>query len=270
MKYTIKDLRKDFPNDDVCLNYIMARKCPDFKGYRVKGRKSYANTKGEHVNPLKGTIFEKSKTPLTLWFHAIFLFSSSKNGVSAKELQRQLGVTYKCAWRIAHNIRKLMEQDGDLLTGTVEVDETYFGKKGTRAKGDAFKNKSALMGMVEREGDIRVNTIPNRETHIVLNQIRDNVEKGSHVMSDEYSAYKKLSRLGYGSQRVKHGKKHWVRANVHTNTIEGFWGQLKRSIRGTYHFVSSKHLQSYVDEFAFRYNLRTSSVPVFEVLLSRI
>lgn len=268
MKYTIKDLQKDFPNDDVCLDYIMAVKYPDFKGYRVTGRKSYANALGEHINPLVGTIFEKSKTPLTSWFHAIFLFSTSKNGVSAKELQRQLGVTYKCAWRMAHNIRKLMEQDNDLLTGTVEVDETYFGKKGKHA--DKFKNKSALMGMVEREGTVRAKQIPNRESHIVLNQVRENVSKDAQVMSDEYSAYKKLPKLGYNSQRVKHGKKHYVRANVHTNTIEGFWGQVKRSIRGTYHFVSSKHLQSYVDEFAFRYNLRASKTPIFEVLLSRI
>lgn len=268
MEYTITDFKKEFPTDDVCLEYIMHHKYPHFKGYKVAGRKAYANASGEQVNPLAGTIFEKSKTPLTLWFYAIFLFSISKNGISAKELQRQLGVTYKCAWRIAHNIRKLMEQDDDILTGTVEVDETYFGPKGKQA--EKFKNKSALMGMVERQGKVRAHKIPNRETHIVLNQILENISKKATIMSDEYSAYKKLPRLGYASQLVKHGKRQWVRGNIHTNTIEGFWGQLKRSIRGTYHFVSAKYLQSYVNEFVYRYNHRNSSVPLFRLLLSRI
>ncbi|MFW5853290.1 MAG: IS1595 family transposase [Patescibacteria group bacterium] len=267
MKYTIKDFRKEFPNDDVCLDYILNKKYPDLKGYyRVKERKCYANSKGGQIHPVKGTIFEKSSTPLTLWFYAIFLFSVSKNGVSAKELERQLGVTYKCAWRMAHQIRKLMDQDGDLLIGTVEVDETYFGKKGNHEQ--KFKNKTALMGMVERQGKVRANTITAREAHIILNQIKENIGLNANIMSDEFSIYKKLSKLGYSSQRVKHGKKTYVRGNVHTNTIEGFWGQLKRGIRGTYTFVSATHLQAYVDGFAFRYNYRHA--PVFAELISRV
>lgn len=128
MKYTIKNFQKDFPNDDVCLDYIFKQKYPDTKQYyKVKGRKCYANPAGEQIHPLAGTIFEKSSTSLTNWFYAVYLFSQSKNGVSAKELERQLGVTYKCAWRIAKKIRELMSGDGDPLTGTVEVDETYVG-----------------------------------------------------------------------------------------------------------------------------------------------
>lgn len=270
MKYTIKDLQKDFPTDDVCLEYIFNKKCPDLEGYyRIKNRKCWSHKTTRHqIHPLKDTIFEKSTTPLTLWFHAIFLFSTSKNGVSAKEIERQLGVTYKCAWRISHSIRSLMAQDKDLLTGTVEVDETYFGGRHPNKFGRS--RKSVVMGMVERKGKIRVKKIPNRETHIVLNTVKENVSTKATIMSDEYNAYKKLHWFGYDSKRVKHGKKQWVYGKIHTNTIEGFWGQFKRSVKGTHHSISPRHLQSYLDEFAFRYNLRFSSVPIFEKILERV
>lgn len=270
MKYTIKDLRDDFPDDDACLDYIFKKKYPDKVDdyYRVSGRKCYANSAGEQIHPLSGTIFERSSTSLTLWFHAIFLFATSKNGVSAKELERQLGVTYKCAWRMAKKIRELMEDDGDLLSGTVEVDETYTGGKDKMDDGRA--NKSAVMGMVEREGKVRAKHVPDRKTHTVLNTIKENVSKDAVVMSDEYSAYKKLPHLGYTSKRVKHGKKNWVYGDTHTNSIEGFWSQFKRSVKGTYHSISKKHLQSYLDEFAFRYSHRHSAVPLFELLLERV
>lgn len=199
----------------------------------------------------------------------LFLFSSSKNGVSAKEIQRQIGCTYKTAWRMAFQIRKLMEQGNDPLSGIVEVDETYFGPKGKKQDGQYFKNKSALMGMVERQGKVRAKKIPHRGSEIVLPMILKNVAQGTHIMSDEYAAYKKLNRIGYTNSAVKHAKKQYVKGNTHTNTIEGFWGQLKRSIRGTYHFVSAKHLQSYVDEFTYRYNYRNSPIPIFVHLLSQ-
>ena len=159
-------------------------------------------------------------------------------------------------------------QDKDLLGGVVEVDETYFGGRNTMKK--KMENKSAVMGMVERNGRIRANKIPNRESHIVLNQIRQNVSVNASIMSDEYSGYKKLPKLGYSSKRIKHGRGHYVKGDIYTNTIEGFWSQLKRSIHGTYHSVSPKYLQNYVDQFAFQYNLRHSSVSVFEVLLGRV
>lgn len=267
MKYTIKDLRKDFPNDDVCLDYIFAKKYPEAKGYcRVNKRKCYANPQGHQIHPLTGTIFEKSSTPLTLWLHAIFLFSTSKNGVSAKELQRQLGVTYKCAWRIAKSIRELMTQDGDPLTGTIEADETYIG--GTRRMDSKMKNKSVLLGAVRRQGNVKAKVVKKRDEMNVAPFIARSVTKGSLLITDEALVYNTFT--GYGRATVKHSKYEYVRGAVHTNTIEGFWSQLKRSIHGTYHSVSPKHLQKYVDEFVFRYNLRTSSVPVFEVLLSRV
>jgi transposase len=268
MPYSIKDFKRDFPDDKEFLSYIFQRKYPHLIGkyYPVSGRKSYADSSGNQIYPLKGTIFQKSATPLTLWLYAIFLFASSKNGVSAKELQRQLGVTYKCAWRIAYQIRALMKQGDSKLTGIVEVDETYLGGKDKQK--DKFRNKSALLGMVERKGRVKAEKIEGRETHILLNRIKKGVSLKSHIMTDEWRAYSKLPKMGYQRSSIKHGKGHYVQGNIYTNTIEGFWSQLKRSISGTYHSVSPKHLQSYVDEFAFRYNHR--ALPVFESLVGRI
>ncbi len=268
MNYTIKDLKRDFPNDDVCLEYIFRMKYPNGKYYRVKGRKTYADASGKQIYPLSGTIFENSSTPLTSWFYAIFLFASSKNGVSAMELQRQLGTTYKCAWRIGKKIRSLMTDGGQKLSGIVEVDETYIGGQHKRKFG--FKKKTAVMGMVQRGGRAVARIIPYRETKIILDNIQKYVEKGSRIMSDEYSAYKKVFWFGYQHAFTKHGKRHYVKGKVHTNAVEGLWSIIKNSFRGTYHSISPKHLQSYLDEFSFRYNLRTSPVPVFLLLLSRL
>lgn len=157
MKYTILQFQQEFPNDDACLDYIFEKKyshLPDYnKYYRVRGRKCYAHSEtGEQIHPTAGTIFHKSPTKLSLWFFAIYLFSASKNGVSAKELQRQLGVTYKCAYRIGQQIRKLMADDVDVFTGTVEADETYVGGKGRNNKrGRGAENKTPVFGIVERE-----------------------------------------------------------------------------------------------------------------------
>lgn len=271
MKYTIKDLKRDFPNDDVCLDYIFAKKCGSVEGYyRVKNRKCYSHQSTKHqIHPLKDTIFEKSSTPLTLWFHAIFLFASSKNGVSAKELQRQLGVTYKCAWRMAKQIRSLMEQGSDPLTGTVEVDETYVGghRKGTKGRG--AKGKTAVVGLVERGGEIRVHKTEDVTALTLTGLVYDHVKREAMVVTDEFSGYNFVN-LHNKHETVAHAKKQYVRGTAHTNTIEGFWGQFKRSVRGTHHHVSKQHLQSYLNEFAFRYNLRASTVPIFEVLVYRI
>lgn len=271
MKYTIKDLQTDFPDDNVCLDYIFSKKYPEVEGYyRVKGRKCWSHKTTKHqIHPLKGTIFEKSSTSLTLWFHAIFLFASSKNGVSAKKLQRQLGVTYKCAWRMAKQIRSLMEQDGDLLTGTVEVDETYIGGRKKGVAGRGAKGKTSVVGLVERGGDVKAFATNNVNSTTLTGLVYDYVDRSAKVMTDEFGGYHYVS-LHNAHETIAHGKKEYVRGNVHTNTIEGFWGQLKRSVRGTYVHVSKQHMQSYINEFAFRYNLRASSTPIFVALLARV
>lgn len=277
MRYTIAQFNKDFPNDDVCLDTVFQNRygdvkdCPkcgvvDTKFYRVTGRKCYACMHcGYQLHPLSRTIFHKSETPLKSWFYAIYLFSVSKNGVSAKELERHLGVTYKTAHRMAAQIRKLMADGGDPLTGEVEIDETYIG--GRRKLAQKYNNKSVVFGMVERDGFVKSSHVKSNGSRVLLPVIIKDVAPQSSIHSDEYRAYNVLSRHGYNHTTVNHSKLEYVRGTAHTNTIEGYWSQLKRSIDGTYHSVSPKYLQRYLDEFSFRYNLR--GVAVYPVLLER-
>lgn len=189
----------------------------------------------------------------------------AKNGVSAKELERHLGVTYKTAWRMAKQIRLLMEQDNDKLTGTVEVDETYIG--GRRKMAQKFDNKTAIYGVTERGGQAKASVAyggVNATTAIPF--LKANVELGSKVMSDESPIYNRVKR-DFLHDYVTHSKEEYVRGNTHTNSIEGFWGNMKNSISGTYHCISPKYMQTYVNEFIFRYNYR--EVAICPLLLER-
>lgn len=275
MKYTKKEFEKEFPNDDVCLDYLFAQrfgKVKDFdKHYRVKKRKCYAHSEtGEQIHPTAGTIFHKSSTKLTDWFYAIYLMSQAKNGVSGKEIERHLGVTYKTAWRMAKQIRQLMTQSPSMLSGTVEADETYIGGKGkNNRRGRGAENKTAVVGVIERKGEVKAKAVKNASSSVITPLIRENVQIGANLMTDEWRSYNAVGKE-YNHQRIIHSAKEYVRGDVHTNTIEGFWSQLKRSIDGTYHQVSKKYLQNYVDEFAFRYNHRASSLHLFQILLGKI
>jgi transposase-like protein len=281
-RYTLSDFNKHYPNDDACLQDIFNRKyshqnkcnkCDNlFKYYRVTNRKCYAcQYCGYQIYPLANTIFEKSDTPLRSWFYAIFLFSVSKNGVSAKELQRQLGVTYKCAWRIANKIRVLFDDnDRKELENTVEVDETYIGGKHKGKRGRGSENKTPIIGMAERKGLIKAKVVTNNRCSTVMPIIKEHIKIGSNVMTDEFTTYQVLTKNGYNHQTVNHNLGQYANGLAHTNTIEGFWSQLKRSIDGTYHCVSAKYLQGYVNEFCYRYNQRNTLSPIFSLLLSRI
>lgn len=277
MRYTLKDFQKQYPNDDVCLEAVFqdrfgkVKDCPkcgvvNTKFYRVKKRQCYACMHcGYQLHPLANIIFRKTTTPLTSWFYAIYLFSVSKNGVSAKELERHLGVTYKTAWRMATQIRKLMAQENEKLSGSVEVDETYIGGKHTMAQGRS--KKEVVFGVVERYGRASAHQVKSAGSRVLLPIIEANVEVGASIHSDEYRAYNTLKRRGYTHTTVNHSTLEYVRGNAHTNTIEGFWSQLKRSLDGTYHAVSPKYLQSYLNQFVFYYNFR--DVAVGPVLLER-
>lgn len=266
-QYGIIDFQRDFPNDDACLEYIFKKQFPDLVGYyRIKSRKAYVNKEGHHIHPLAGTIFEKSSTPLWKWFFVVFLFSASKNGVSAKEIQRHLKVTYKCAWRIGKLVRSLMKQENQgKLFGTVEADETYIG--GTRRLNSWKKSKVPVVGMVERGGRVRTKALHNRAEESIVPFVENNLRKGSTLYTDGAPVYNIVR--GYKRGIVYHSLKEYVRGDVHTNTIEGFWSQLKRSIRGTHAFVSKKHLQSYVDEAVWRWNHR-DQVQSFDALMEQV
>lgn len=272
MKYTIKDFQRQFGTDKACLEFIYRDKypegatCPicDRKDhyYPIQGRKSYSCACGHQISPTVGTIFHKSPTLLKSWFFAMFLMMTSKNGVSAKELERQLGVTYKCAWRMAHQIRQLMKEDRLTLCGMVEVDETFVGGK-SHTGISGVHDKTPVMGMLERKGNIVAKVVSDVTSETLLPHLVKHVVPQSTIMTDEWRAYRRSIYRDFKHESINHKKGEYVRAHVHTNSIEGFWSQLKRSIHGTYHSVSRKHLQKYVNEFAYRYNRRKSETPMF-------
>jgi len=277
-KFTIKDFRKRYPNDDACLDELLVRKfgtnpdCPNpdcdhetTAFYRVKGRKCYeCKWCGTQVSPTADTIFHKSATPLADWFYVMYLMTATRSGVSAKEVQRQLGVTYKCAWRMCNQIRKAMSESPK-LKGKVEMDETYVGGRTTLDK--KFDNKTPVVGAVERGGKVTTEVTQDASATTLQRVIRTYIQEGSTIYTDEWKGYHRTKRLGYNHLSVIHSAKQWSNGDIHTNSIEGFWSQLKRGISGTYVSVSPQHLQKYVDEFAFRYNQRSTSVPMFDRLL---
>lgn len=279
MKYTIKEFNKQFPDDDTCLDFFFKKRygknhtCSSCKKknsfYRVSTRKCYTcSWCGYQISPTANTIFHKSSTSLKNWFYAIYLFSVSKNGVSGKELQRHLGVTYKTAWRMAKQIRQLFNTTQDLLGNIVESDETYVGGKSKGKRGRGADKKTPIVGVVERQGHVIAKVTQNTKSSSVMPLINKNVKKNTLVITDEYLSYNKVSKNGYSHQTINHSKKQYVDGDIHTNTIEGFWSQLKRSINGTYHAVSPKYLQQYVNEFSYRYNLRNVSGHIFSVMMN--
>ena len=279
-KYTIKQFDAQFPNDDVCLDFLKAARWPDgvtcakckrvTNHYRITERKVYScEFCGTQVSPTADTIFHKSATSLRSWFHAMFLMASTRTGISAKQLEREIGVTYKTAWRMFKQIRQLMAQDGITLFGEVEVDETYIGGKRPGKRGRGAAGKTIVAGMVERGGQAVVKVVPNVKAKTLLPMILEHVPAGQTVYTDEMFSYNRLSSLGYMHDTVRHSAKQYVAGRAHTNNIEGFWSNTKRGIDGVNHAVSPKYLQGYLDAYVYRFNHRSDSVPMFVQLLNR-
>ncbi|MGQ0486480.1 MAG: IS1595 family transposase [Hyphomicrobiales bacterium] len=282
-RYTFKQFQAEYPDDAACLAQLMKSKfggteltCPgcgavESKFHPMHSRKAYACQEcGYHVYPCAGTIFHKSSTPLTKWFFAMYLMTSTRHGVAAKELERQLGVTYKTAWRMAHELRKLMasaDKPGP-LSGSVEIDETVMGghqkRHARRSKGT---NKTVIMGLVERGGNLIAGPIPDSFMGTMDPIVRENIVPGTRVMTDEFKSYRRLGD-GYIHQTVNHSKKEYVRGDVHTNTIEGHWSHFKRAILGTHVHISSQHMWKYVSEFSYRRNYRQSHTLMFDRLVA--
>lgn len=280
-KYGVKSLKRDFPTDEVCLSFIFdalhSRQCSCGGNYKpIKGRRQFQCSKCRfQIAPTAGTIFHKSDTPLTLWFHALLVFSNAKSGVSAKELQRQLEVTYKCAWRMLKLIRQSLTQKGTKLAGKVEMDETYIGGRFPSGRyneqqREAIAAKTPVIGAVERKGRARVQMATNLKAWTLGQFLAENVElKGTELLTDESNRYRRVTR-GYDRHKIKHGKQEYVRGDVHTNTVEGLWSHIKRSITGTHKAVSKKHLQSYLNGFVFHWNNRHSDSQRFSALLGAL
>lgn len=283
-KFSLRAFKQKYGTHEKCLEAIKKLRfsdemnCPKCKRlsefYPVTGRTAYAcKFCGYQIYPLAGTIFEKSSTPLDLWFFAMYLMVQTRSGISAKQLERMLGVTYKTAWRMFKQIRMLMAQSGGMLDGIVEIDETYMGGKG---KNRALKwvgnekPKEILMGFIQREGKAYIKHIPNTGKYTLIEQIKANVSPTARVLTDELMTYTTLHKYGYFQQSVTHSKAEYARGDIHTNNIESFWGGLKRGIYGVYRVVSKKYLQAYADEYAWRYNNRKLNGGMFEQLLRQI
>ena len=279
MKFTIRQFNDRFPTSDPCLEELKQLRfanfvCPKCERKdmlsKVGGRPQYQCPCGFQVSPLAGTIFHKSSTDLRTWFLAMYTVTQTRNGVSAKTIERTTGVTYKTAWRMMKQIRSLMTSGGDLLTGVVEVDETYVGgvQKGFTGRAAGLR-KGIVMGMVERGGRVNTHVVPTAKGEHLLPIIRDGIDKTAIVYTDELRAYQALYAMGYDHDTVVHSRGQYAIGNVSTNTIESFWSLFKRGFRGTYIHCGKDYLQSYTNEYAWRYSHRKSEVPMFELLLAK-
>lgn len=289
-KYGLRELQEQFPNDRVCLEYLFeslhTEECscggtytPLFKlntKGKIVGRKQFQCSKCRfQIAPMAGTIFEKSTSPLKLWFHAIWIFSNAKSGISAKEIERQLNVTYKTAWRFLKLIRESLAQSDAKLKNDVEIDEGFFGGKGDGGANNsklsqAMGKKAKVIAAIERGGKMKAKRVPDVSAKTIGKFLDENVQKeNTRLLTDESNRYNTVAE-GYNRQSVNHGKKEYVRADIHVNNVEGFWGHVKRSIKGTHKAVSKKHLQSYLDGFVFHYDNRGNDKERFVSLISVI
>ena len=290
-KYTTRDFDRDFPTDDACLEFLFRQRWPEgvhcpkcqkvTSHYRITSRPCYSCAScGSHVYPMVGTIFAGTRfSNLRLWFKAVAYMAVTRCGISSRQLSRDLGVGVKTGWRMFHQIRKALAEDEGKLSGDVEVDATYFGGKARNmhmAKrkqlgGRGTAGKTPLLGMVERNGRVRGMIIPAENTPTVEAEIQANIERGTAVLTDGHASYDGLKALGYQHEAVQHSQGIYVLGkDIHTNSIEGFWSQLKRSIDGSYHHVTTHHLQKYVDEYSFRYSHRNDEQNMFWLMMERV
>lgn len=292
LRYSITQFNNDFPDDDACLEFIKEQRWPngitfcekcqkETKHHRITGRTAYScDHCGTHIYPLAGTIFEKTTTSLKLWFHAMYQMGSTRCGISAKQIQRETGVTYKTAWRMFKQIRSLLSEDLQLEGSSVEMDETYHGgvrKYGTGRPMAGDKKKTPIVGMVERRGRAVARVADSVKSATLLKIAREYILPESTVYTDELRGYDGLQTLkkngkpmGYDHRRINHSSKVYVVGDIHTNSVEGFWSLIKRGIGGVYHAVSQKYLQTYLDEYTYRYNRRDQGNLIFKSILDEV
>jgi len=296
-RVSFMEFMAEFPDDTACLDHLWRTRyaedgehaeCPkceqvrSFKKYETKQRRqSWTCTAcGHHIHPTAGTIFHKSSTSLRLWFYAIYLVSSSRCGIAAKQLERELGVNYKTALRMLHLIREeLMDQeDHGPVGGIVEADETFIGGKlresdrrasraaGIEQKGPYTKTRAVVVGAVERRGKIRARVVPSRGDAAAT--VREFVLPGSMIFTDDWQGYPNFERQGYRHRRINHSLRVYVDGPVHTQTIKGFFGHFKTDVRGTHHSISAKWLPGYLNEWVWKWNHRNDDGAMFRSLLA--
>jgi transposase-like protein len=271
---TLRQFQARFPTEDSCLDHLFQVRygtdfdCPKCgrpaKYSRVAKRRSYQCQWCAHqVYPTAGTPFDRTRTSLRDWFYVMFLFTTTRNGVAAKRVEREIGVTYKTAWRMCHEIRKYMAalDSDDPLGGMgeiVEIDESLIGGKATGlGRGQFMQKKTIVVGMMERGGELVTRVVADSKRATIWPLITEQVLPGTTIHTDEFSVYRGLQLRGYQHSVCNHSAKQYVGPNGATvNSLEGFWGMLKRGITGTHIHVSPKHLSKYLGEFEYRWNMR--------------
>ena len=303
-KFTINDFRKQYGTDAVCLDRIFKLRygnishCPECQCEtefrRITTRRAYqCKHCYAQFYPTAGTVFEKTTTPLSDWFYIIYLFTTTRNGVAAKEIERQLGVTYKTAWRMGHMIRNLIAGiDPQVLMGFVDMDETYIGgslknrskEKRKAAQGETYihkgkerirkrnvDNKTPVFAMVQRNGSVIAYAMPQITKQTIFSVIKEHVSPTAVVSTDESRYYHGLEKsLGMEHGTVKHMSDEYRNGQFCTNSIEGYFSQLKRTIKGTHLHVSANYLQNYINECSFRYNNRKNPQGMFNTIINQI
>lgn len=278
---TLPELIERFGSEDKCHAFLEDLRWPD--GVRcprcdsdkisriVKRRQFDCDACRYQFSVRVGTIFHDSKLPLWKWFLAVYMMGESRKGISANQLKRMLGVSYKTAWYLCHRIRSVMDDQGEALSGIVEVDETYFGGY-VRGKGKGYRgNKTMVLGAIERGGRLRLSTglAPDRET--LRGFVREVVDADADaIYTDEQAAYGDLNDWNTRHERVKHSEHEWVRGQIHTNTVESAWSLFDRAVIGAYHKLSVKHLPAYLNEFAFRFNNRDNPYLFRDTILALV
>lgn len=283
---SVLDLINAFPNEATCIEHFEQIRWEGVpvspfdetsKVYKTKVGYMCKNT-GKNFNVKTNTIFDNTKMPLQKWFLAIWIVTSHKKGISSLQLGRDLDITQKSAWFMLQRIRNCFGiENNNELDNEVEADETYVGgkegnkhlnKKIAGNTGRSVKEKTPVVGTIERGGKVNANVVENTSSKVLSREVIANVKKTATLYTDEWVGYNGLKRV-YDHSIVKHNSHQYVNGRIHTNTIEGFWSLLKRGIFGIYHFTSKKHLQKYVDEFVFRYNTRDTTASMrFDLLLA--
>ncbi len=257
-----------WPNGPVCPHCGSVERIAKVEGTKKSHRPGlyYCNACQGQFTVTVGTIFEDSKVPLTKWWQAVYLLSSSKKGISSHQLHRSLGVSYKTAWFMSHRIREAM-RNGSLApmggsggtNGIVEVDETFIGTEPGAQKRRGYAHKMKVLSLVDRQtGKARSIVIDDLSAKTVVPILQENIAKEASVMTDEAGQYGKLGESFIEHQTVAHSQDEYVRGIVHTNTVEGYFSVFKRGMKGVYQHCSKKHLHRYLAEFDFRYNNRSA------------
>lgn len=287
---SVLELIQAFPTEQTCIDYleeiiwagiVVSPFDATSKTYKCKNNRYRCRNTGKYFNIKTGTMFENSKISLRKWFLAIWLVTSHKKGISSIQLGKDIGVRQATAWFMLQRIRACFGiENCNELDGIVEADETFIGgknknrhkdKKVPHSQGRSFKDKVPVMGMLQRDGKLNAFVVTDTKRKSIQPLIHKYVKTGTRLISDEWWAYRGLHRY-YDHRIIDHSKKEYVSLQdntVHTNNIEGSWNILKRSVSGMYNHVSKKHLQKYVDEFVYRYNLReVTDYKKFEHLLN--